>query len=78
MSVMGAFGVYEEEKTTMTQDEKNRYESVEVLREYLQALKGRKFRLDCGHHLTMGHFLGNNIMVYNGIRLKIICSLCSY
>ena len=75
---MGAFGVYGEDTTPMTQDEKDRYENPDVLREYLQALKGRKFRLDCGHHITWGYFLGNNIMVYNGKRLTIICSQCSY
>jgi hypothetical protein len=41
-------------------------------------LNGRKFRLECGHHVTFGHFLGNNITIYNGKKLKVICSECGY
>jgi hypothetical protein len=45
--------------------------------ELKKLLKG-KFKLDCGHHVTLNHNLGNNIMVINGKELKIICSLCAY
>lgn len=62
----------------MTKTEQNRYEPTEVLKEALKVLKGRKFRLDCGHHVTFGHFLGNDITIRNGKELKIICSLCGY
>jgi len=62
----------------MTQQEKDRYEDVERLREVLQSLAGRKFRLDCGHHTTFGFFLGNDITILNGKRMKIICSLCGH
>jgi len=62
----------------MTQQEKDRYEDVERLREVLQSLAGRKFRLDCGHHTTFGFFLGNDITILNGKRLKIICAECGY
>ena len=63
----------------MTREEKKRYEDTDALREIFRNLKGRKFRLDCGHHITFGHFLGNDITVYNSNkRPKIICSQCGY
>ena len=62
----------------MTQEEKSRYEDPEILRHILQQLKGRKFRLDCGHHITFGHNLGNDITIYNGKTARIVCSLCGY
>ena len=62
----------------MTQQEKSRYEDPEILRRILQQLKGRKFRLDCGHHITFGHNLGNDITIYNGKTARIVCSLCGY
>jgi len=62
----------------MTQQEKDRYEDIETLREFLKTLQGRKFTLDCGHHVTFGHHLGSDITIYNGRRPKVICSLCSY
>lgn len=62
----------------MTQEEKSRYRDTEELRELLRTLKGRKFRLDCGHHVTFGHHLGNDITVRNGTEPRIICSLCGY
>jgi len=33
----------------MTKQEKDRYENPNELRKVLVSLKGRKFRLDCGH-----------------------------
>ena len=63
----------------MTKEQKNEYQDVEVLKEILsKTVTGRKFRLDCGHHITFGHFLGNDITIYNGKELKIICSQCGY
>ena len=62
----------------MTKKEAVQYEDVEVLRAFLATLKGRKFTLDCGHHVTFGYFLGNNVIIYNGKKPKIICSQCGY
>ena len=62
----------------MTQQEESRYEDSQVLKDILDGLQGRKFRLDCGHHITFGHNLGNDITIYNGKRLRIVCSLCGY
>jgi hypothetical protein len=63
----------------MTKEKKTLYRETNELRAILgQALKGKKFRLDCGHHITFGHFLGNNITIYNGSVLRIICSECGY
>ena len=62
----------------MTREDKNRYEDTDVLREILSDLKGRKFRLDCGHHITFGHSLGNDITIRNGKHPEIICSQCGY
>jgi len=58
--------------------EEQDYEDVEELRKLLSELKGRKFLLDCGHKVTFGHFLGNNITIMNGRKHRIICSQCSY
>ena len=62
----------------MTLKEKQAYEDTENLRKILHQLEGRKFKLDCGHHFTVSHHLGNDIMIHNGKHLKIVCSLCSY
>ena len=62
----------------MTQEEKSKYHETDELREILMQLKGRKYRLDCGHHVTFGHFLGNNVTIQNGTKPKIICSYCGY
>jgi hypothetical protein len=63
----------------MTKEKRKAYQEPELLREILvKALKGKKFTLDCGHHVTIGHHLGNDITIYNGKELRIICTLCSY
>ena len=63
----------------MTKEQKAQYDRPEQLRDILKrVLDGRKFMLDCGHHVTFGHNLGNDITVLNGREFKIICSLCSY
>jgi len=53
----------------------DRYEDIEKLKRLIS--KG-KYRLDCGHHVTLNHNLGNNIAILNGKELKIICTLCLY
>ena len=62
----------------MTKKQKEQYKSVEELKEILNLLRGKKFRLDCGHHVTFGFYLGNNIFIQNGKQLEVICSLCAY
>lgn len=62
----------------MTKKQKEVYEETARLREILSLLKGRKFKLDCGHHVTFGHFLGNDITVRNGKKPEIICAQCGY
>ena len=62
----------------MTVTEKSKYSNVEDLKAIIKELAGRKFKLDCGHHVTFGHYLGNDIAIYNGKNIKIICTLCSY
>ena len=62
----------------MTKEQKEIYQNTERLRDFLKRLNGEKFRLDCGHHVTFGHTLGNDITIYNGSKLKIICSQCGY
>jgi hypothetical protein len=62
----------------MTKTQKQKYESPDNLREFLRQIKGKKYRLDCGHHWTPGYFLGNDITIYNGKDPKIICSQCGY
>ena len=63
----------------MTKERKKLYQETDLLRHILmETLKGRRFRLDCGHHITFGHHLGNDLTIYNGKELKIICSQCGY
>lgn len=63
----------------MTKEQEAEYQDVEVLKEILmRTLAGKKFMLDCGHHVTFGYHLGSNITIYNGKRLKIVCSQCGY
>jgi len=59
----------------MTKEEKKKYQSPDALKRLIP--KG-KFRLDCGHHVTLNHNLGSNIAIQNGKKLTIICSHCSY
>jgi hypothetical protein len=60
----------------MTTEEKKRYRQVEELRRLMETLKGMKFRLDCGHHVTFGYFLGNDLIIRNGKTLEIVCLEC--
>lgn len=63
----------------MTRERKKLYQETDLLRRLLiETLRGKRFRLDCGHHITFGHHLGNDITIYNGKELKIICSQCGY
>jgi hypothetical protein len=62
----------------MTKNQKDRYQNPEELKNFLDGLKGRKFRLDCGHHVTFGYHLANDITIINGSRFKVICSLCGH
>ena len=63
----------------MTKEEKERYDEPEMLRDILhRTLNGRRFRLECGHFITFGHFLGNDVTIRNGKKFKIICSQCGY
>lgn len=62
----------------MTKQQKEAYQDVEVLKKIIQKLKGKKFRLDCGCHVTFGCFLGNDITIRNGKEPEITCSLCGY
>ena len=62
----------------MTEDQKRKYESTDTLRKVINELKGRKFKLDCGHHVTFNQHPANDITIRNGKKLTIICSLCGY
>ena len=57
---------------------KDVYQDGEELRNIVKSLKGKKFRLDCGHCVTFGCFLGNDVTIRNGKEPKIICSECGY
>jgi hypothetical protein len=63
----------------MTRKQKQQYQQPEMLRDILQrVLVGMKFRLDCGHHVTFGEILGNDVTIRNGKEFKIICTQCGY
>ncbi|MDD2468202.1 MAG: hypothetical protein PHI97_29840 [Desulfobulbus sp.] len=54
------------------------YQPVENLKQIFQQHCGEKFLLDCGHRVTLGHNLGNNIIILNGPSVRVICTLCGY
>lgn len=63
----------------MTDEQKSKYSESELLKNILvRVLEGKKFRLDCGHHVTWCHHWGNDVTIYNGKELKIICTQCGY
>ena len=62
----------------MTKEQESKYEPSSALKRAVEELRGRKFKLDCGHHVTFNHNLANDITIRNGKELKIICSLCGY
>ena len=62
----------------MTKQQREAYQDTEVLREIIKSLKGRKFKLDCGHYATLCHSLGTDITIRNGKDPVITCSLCGY
>jgi len=63
----------------MTRKQKQQYQQPEMLRDILQrVLVGMKFRLDCGHHVTFGEILGNDVTIRNDKEFKIICTECWY
>lgn len=48
----------------MNKHERDQYQEPEVLRDILiRILDGKKFRLDCGHHITFGQYLGNDLTI---------------
>lgn len=63
----------------MTKKQQKQYQATDELRKILNVtLKGKKFKLDCGHYVTIAHQLGANITIINGTQLKIICDQCGY
>lgn len=60
----------------MSKDQKKKYDPIYKLHEVLQDLKGKKFVLDCGHHVTFGHNLANDMVILNGSLPRIICTQC--
>ena len=63
----------------MTKLQKQAYAEPEALRDILKrVLGGKKFRLQCGHHITFNSTLGNDLTVRNGKELTVICAQCGY
>ena len=60
---------------SIEEDLNHGYEDCEKLK---TLIRGGKYRLDCGHRVTLNHNLGNNIAIINGKDLQIICTLCLY
>lgn len=58
----------------MSESKKDVGKIMEIIRPHI----GRKFRLDCGHHVTLGYFLGSNIIILNGKTPRAICTECGY
>lgn len=62
----------------MTLQEKRLYKSADELRKILDVLLHKKFILDCGHLVTFNRVLGSNVIIHNGVSLRIICTECGY
>ena len=63
----------------MNKEQKKQYQGPEVLKEILhRELYGKKFLLQCGHHITFCTTLGNDHTVKNGKELSVICAECGY
>ncbi len=62
----------------MTNKQKQQYRPTDDLREILAILDKEKFKLDCGHHITFGEFLGNDLTIRNGKELVLTCAQCGY
>jgi hypothetical protein len=63
----------------MTRRQKQAYSEPEALKDILRrVLAGKKFRLECGHHITFNAVLGNDLTVRNGKELTVICAQCGY
>ena len=63
----------------MTKEQKRQYSEPELLRDILKrVLAGKKYKLDCGHYVSFGWNLGNDVTVINGKKFNIICSLCGH
>lgn len=63
----------------MTRKQIQQYQQPEALRDILQrVLADKKFRLPCNHYVTFGQYLGNDVIIRNGKKLKIICTQCGY
>lgn len=63
----------------MTKAEKSKYSESQELKDILRrTLYGKKFCLDCGHHITFGEVLGNDLTIRNGKDFEVICALCGY
>mgnify|MGYP005643894199 FL=1 len=60
----------------MTHEEKNNYRQSRELRRLVKTLQGMKFRLDCGHHVTFGYYLGNDLIIRTGKDPEIVCLEC--
>jgi hypothetical protein len=66
-------------ENTMNKEQKQRYQSPDALKEILhRELHGKKFILQCGHRITFGEILGNDLTVRNGKDLRVICAVCGY
>jgi len=53
------------------------YKEYRSVLELKERLKG-SYELDCGHRVTFGHNLGNNIVVLNAGKkdMRIVCTHC--
>jgi hypothetical protein len=56
---------------------KQPYADTDELKAILNQLRGKKFVLECGHRVTFGYFLGNDVVIRNGKEFKITCLMCN-
>jgi hypothetical protein len=63
----------------MKDKKRKKYQEPELLKDILiRVLSGKSYILDCGHRVSFFNHWGNDVTIYNGKKLKIICSQCGY
>jgi hypothetical protein len=60
----------------MTRHQNLEYQEPAELHRLIDRIRGKKYILDCGHHVTFGYFLGNDIIIRNGKTPEVVCMEC--
>ena len=53
---------------------------IQTTEDLARLISGLKFKLDCGHHCTIGHNFSNTLIIHSlgGGKIKTLCHDCGY